>query len=68
MQGGVAAFIRKKRLSHAKKLLLTTNLSTTEIADASGFSDYNYFLRLFKKEYGISSKKMRDKSFVGETS
>ncbi len=68
MQGGVAAFIRKKRLSHAKKLLLTTNLSTTEIADAAGFSDYNYFLRLFKKEYGISSKKMRDKSFVGETS
>lgn len=59
IKGGVAAFVRQKRLAYAKKLILSTDLSITEIADASGFSDYNYFLRLFKKEYGISSKKMR---------
>ncbi len=61
IKGGIAAFIRQKRLHHAKHLLQTTKLSITEIADACGFADYNYFLRLFKKEYGISCGKMRQK-------
>ena len=57
--GGISAFIQKKRLKYAKKLLKTTDMSVAEISDAVGFSDYNYFLRVFKKEYGISSGKMR---------
>jgi len=57
--GGISSFIRKKRLERAKKLLRTTDMTVPQIADAVGFSDYNYFLRVFKKEYGVSSKKMR---------
>ena len=46
-------FIRKKRMSHAKKLLLLGN-TITETAYATGFSDPSYFAKVFKKEEGIS--------------
>ena len=57
--GGIAAFIKHKRLEHAKNLIKTTDMSVTQIADACGFTDYNYFLRIFKQKYGISTKQMR---------
>ena len=56
-KGGIASFIRHRRLEKSKQLIKDTDMSATEIADAVGFSDYNYFLRCFKKEYGISTKK-----------
>ncbi|MBP3359764.1 MAG: PocR ligand-binding domain-containing protein [Clostridia bacterium] len=56
---GVSSFIRSKRLNYAKKLIKTTDLTITEIALKSGFSDYNYFLRLFKKHFGVSPKKLQ---------
>lgn len=56
ISGGVASFIRQKKLIYAKHLLSTTDMSITDIADAAGFSDYNYFLRLFKRNFGISPK------------
>ena len=57
--GGIAAFVKTKRLEHAKNLIKSTDMSVTQIADACGFSDYNYFLRIFKQKYGISTKQMR---------
>lgn len=54
---GVASYIKQRRLNKAKHLLKTTDLKISEISDAVGFSDYNYFLRVFKKEFGISPKK-----------
>lgn len=57
--GGIASFIKIKRLNKAKKLVTGTSMSVSEISDKTGFSDYNYFLRVFKKHYGISPKKMR---------
>jgi len=56
--GGIAAYIRHKKMQRAKDLLSEHKLSTAEVADAVGFSDYNYFLRVFKRTYGISPKKM----------
>ena len=58
---GIAEWIRNKRLAHAKKLIETTDMSIPDIASASGFSDYNYFLRIFKKKYGASSRTFRNK-------
>ena len=58
ISGGVASFIRKKRLLFAKNLILTTPKTIAEIASDCGFADYNYFLRVFKQEFGISPKKM----------
>ena len=56
---GIASFIRLKRLTKAKELVLKTDMPISDIADSVGFSDYNYFLRVFKKHYGISPKKMK---------
>jgi len=55
---GLAAFIRKKRLEHAKNLIRTTDMTVAEISDAVGFADYNYFMRVFKQEFGVSPRKM----------
>ena len=60
--GGIAAYVRNKRLVHAKKLIQTTDLSIPEIAEACGFSDYNYFLRIFKQKFGVSSRRLRNTS------
>ena len=56
---GIASFIKLKRLTTAKELVLKTDMPIPTIADSVGFSDYNYFLRVFKKHYGISPKKMK---------
>lgn len=54
--GKIANFIKCKRLERAKHLLKTTDMSITEISVAVGFSDYNYFLKMYKREFGISPK------------
>ncbi len=56
--GGIAEFIKNKRLEKAKHLIKTSDMNVTEISDAVGFSNYNYFLRVFKHKYGISPKQM----------
>ncbi len=56
---GIAAYVRRRRMHRAKKLLKTTTLSIGEIAQAVGFTDYNYFSRVYKKTYGKSPKKYR---------
>ena len=59
INSGIAYFIKLKRLAKAKELVLTTDMPIPDISDSVGFSDYNYFLRVFKKHYGISPKKMK---------
>ena len=59
ISGGVASFIRKKRLQRAKHLIQNTRMSISDISSACGFSEYNYFLRIFKAEFGMSPKKLR---------
>ena len=56
---GVSKYILKRRMHMAKKLLKTTELSVTEISHNVGFSDYNYFSKVFKKIYGRSPKSYR---------
>ena len=52
-------YLNHLRLTHAKKLLETTELPITEIALCSGFSSDSYFIRNFKKACGISPLKYR---------
>lgn len=54
-------YILNKRLDKAKILLLSTDMKNYEISDAIGFSDSNYFSTAFKKMYGVSPNKYRDK-------
>jgi len=60
--GGIAAYIKTKRLTKAKELLQSTDMSVCEISQKVGFSDYNYFLKSFKKHYGVSTKIVRKKN------
>ena len=57
---GIAQLIKEKRLQYSKKLLKTTNYSIAEISEKIGFSDYNYFLRAFKKRFGISPRNYKN--------
>ena len=49
------------RLSHAKKLLLTTSMPINEIALKTGYQDTSYFCRIFKQEEGLCTKEYRIK-------
>ncbi len=58
-EGGIAAYIRQRRLLKAKELLISTDMRIPDIAHTVGFSDYNYFLRTFKKHFGVSTCAIR---------
>ncbi|MBR5247857.1 MAG: PocR ligand-binding domain-containing protein [Lachnospiraceae bacterium] len=62
MPGGIAKYIRLKRIEKAKELLFTTDKPVEEISGLSGFMDCNYFRRVFKQATGLSAKSYRKKS------
>lgn len=48
----VNQYLTEFRLEQAKKLLERTTLSINEVAEACGFSDQNYFTKVFVKGFG----------------
>ncbi len=56
---GIASYIKEARLTEARKLLKENNLSVSEVSVKVGFSDYNYFSRIYKKRFKISPHKDR---------
>jgi len=53
-------FIMTKRIKQAQELLRSEQeLNITQIASLCGFLDYNYFIRLFKKQVGITPLQFR---------
>ena len=58
----VQQFIFKKRISRATELLKNSSDSISDIAAAVGIKDYNYFIRSFRKEIGISPLQFRKKN------
>lgn len=49
-----AQWIREKRLSKAKELLTTTNMSVTDVCFTTGFENIAHFSRAFKTFFGTS--------------
>jgi len=47
-------FIRKRRLSVAKQMLIYTDYKITEVAEKCGFTDSSFFTKVFSKEFGIT--------------
>jgi len=47
-------YINDVKISYIKQLLLTRELSLTDIACNAGFDDYKYFLKFFKYHEGIT--------------
>ncbi len=62
---GISAnkYLLNIRLTKATSLLTTTDMNITEIASVIGFTDPNYFARIFKKEKGFSPSDFR-KNFI----
>lgn len=54
-------YLNHQRLVLSKKLLETTELPITEVALRSGFNNVSYFIRTFKKLYGLSPLRYRRK-------
>ena len=54
------AYCNDLKLEDSIKLLEKTNLSVTEIAYDTGFTDTSYFINLFKKKFGVSPLKYRN--------
>ena len=52
--GSITKLISIRRVEAAKLLLLKENMSIAEIAEKVGFSDYNYFTKIFKKISGVT--------------
>ena len=56
---GIAEYIRKKRIFHAKEFLEKTDLPISQIVYDTGFCDYSHFSRVFKEETGITAREYR---------
>lgn len=54
-----SVFLKKFRISHAKRLLKTTDMKIYEVAQECGYSNSNYFTKVFKEVTGISPAEYR---------
>ena len=50
----ILSFIHKYRVSRAKKLLSTTDMSINSVSELTGFQHIRSFNRIFKKYEGIT--------------
>lgn len=55
------AYTMKLRMHYALELLQTTNLSVTKIAEMTGYPNYFYFAKIFKRTFNVSPSECRDK-------
>ncbi len=52
-------YITARRMQRAKELLKDENLSVAQVAEQTGYNDYFYFTKVFKKTTGITPSKYR---------
>lgn len=56
-----AEYIRERKLALATRLLANKDKSISDVAFDLGFSDPQYFSKVFTKKFGVSPKKFRDR-------
>lgn len=54
-------YLYEVRISHARQLICDSSLKVGEIAQITGFTDSNAFIRIFKKYTGITPGKYKDR-------
>jgi two-component system response regulator YesN len=59
----VVTYLTNYRLETAARMLTTTTADIASIAEMIGYSDLNYFYRLFKKQYGITPLAYRNQKY-----
>jgi AraC-like DNA-binding protein len=52
-------YLTSVRIEKAKELLLTSKIPIKQVAELSGFEDFYYFSKVFKKETGLSPMQFR---------
>ena len=57
----VKQYVLDRKMARAKHLLTTTELSVTDVAEQTGFADYNNFIQRFKKVTGHTPLQYRKK-------
>ena len=57
---GITEYINKIRLEAARDLLLSTDMSVSEISYAVGILDTNYFVKKFRAKFGMSPRKWKN--------
>ena len=55
----VLQYLNARRLAQAEKMLLRTDMTLGEISDRCGFSDAEYFSRVFRRAHGVSPLRYR---------
>lgn len=53
-------YLTNLRVERTKELLLETTLSVSQVGETSGFNDYFYFIKTFKKEVGCTPSQFRN--------
>ncbi len=49
-------YVNRERITLAKRLLSQPEHSVSDVSELCGFTDVNYFIRMFKKVEGITPK------------
>jgi len=52
-------YVIERRLEYAAELLSNTTLSALEICSKSGYDSFSYFIKQFKRKYGVTPHKFR---------
>lgn len=63
----VTELIAERVILESKRLIVERKLSISQIADELGFSTSNYFIKLFKKQEGLTTKEFIKKTLNQET-
>ncbi|MDD2442717.1 MAG: PocR ligand-binding domain-containing protein [Eubacteriales bacterium] len=64
---GLAAYVTLKRMDMARQLLSGTNLTIGQVAARTGYDDYTYFSKVFRKTNGVSPSAYRQKAGSGSS-
>jgi YesN/AraC family two-component response regulator len=58
----ISQYIAEKRCNRAHEMLLTTGLPIQDISGYVGYPDSNYFVKIFKSQYGATPTEYRKKN------
>jgi len=64
----ISEYIQRQRVEEAKKLLVLTNYSISDISTWLNFTDQSYFIKIFKKYTGLTPRQFRNDQSSGQTS
>lgn len=57
---GFSEYVTFLKMEHAKELLITSSLSIKEISNLLGYTEQQYFSRLFKRQTGVSPSEYKE--------